>query len=200
MINPYTIHNKKYQYSQQGWSKGLTKETDQRVANMSVSLKNSSTVKGIAATPEKEELRKQKISNSMKENKKCGGYRHGSGIGKHGYYKGYWCDSTYELVFIIYCLDHQIKFERCPYVYEYVYENKKHKYHPDFLMGDDSLVEIKGYMTDLVNIKIKSVNDRPIKILMKKDMQNMFDYVQNTYIYTNLTDLYDKVEESGLFQ
>lgn len=200
MINSYTIHNKKHQYSQQGWSKGLTKETDQRIANMSASLKNSPNVSGIAATPEKEAVRRQRISNSMKKNKDCGGYRHGSGRGKHGYYKGYWCDSTYELVFIIYCLDHQIKFERCPYVYEYTYENEKHKYHPDFLMSDGSLVEIKGYMTDLVNIKIASVNDRPIKVLMKKDMQNMFDYVQNTYIYKDLTDLYDKVEESGLSQ
>ena len=28
----------------------------------------------------------------------------------------------------------------------------------------------------------------------------VFDYVQNTYVHKDLTDLYDKVEESGLSQ
>ena len=58
MINPYIIHNKKNNYSEQGWSKGLTKENDSRVAKMSTSLKNSPNVKGVASTPEKEQIRR----------------------------------------------------------------------------------------------------------------------------------------------
>ena len=200
MVNPYIIHNKKNNYSEQGWSKGLTKENDSRIAKMSISLKNSPNVKGVASTPEKEQIRRQKISRSMKNNPNSGGYWQGSGRSKHGYYKGYWCDSTYELVFVIYCLDHQINFKRCPYVYKYTYENEQHQYHPDFLMEDGSLIEIKGYMTNLVNVKLNAVQDRPIKILMKDDIQYMFDYVKKTYTYNDLSDLYDKVEESGLFR
>lgn len=67
-------------------------------------------------------------------------------------------------------------------------------------MEDGSLIEIKGYMTNLVNVKLNAVQDRPIKILMKDDIQYMFDYVKKTYTYNDLSDLYDKVEESGLFR
>ena len=35
--------------------------------------------------------------------RKCsGGYIPKSGVGKGGWYKGVWCDSTYELVWVIY--------------------------------------------------------------------------------------------------
>ena len=39
-----------------------------------------------------------------------GGKRHGSGRGKKGWYKGYYCDSTWELAWVIYQLDHGVKF------------------------------------------------------------------------------------------
>ena len=41
----------------------------------------------------------------MKKNPLSGGLRHGSGRGKKGWYKGYWCDSTWELAWVIYQLD-----------------------------------------------------------------------------------------------
>ena len=48
----------------------------------------------------------------MKKNPKSGGLRHGSGKGKKGWYKGIFCDSTYELVFVIYYKDHEIPIKR----------------------------------------------------------------------------------------
>lgn len=134
---------------------------------------------------------RNKISNSLKNNPNAGGLRKGSGTGKHGYYKGYWCDSTYELVYVIYNLDHGILFKRCDRVYEYEYNGEKHKYYPDFELEDGSLIEIKGYYNELVDIKAKAVTDRPISILYKKDIEFAFEYVKNNYTYKKLEDLYD---------
>lgn len=44
--------------------------------------------------------------------KNRGGYREGSGRSKSGYYKGFFCGSTYELVYYIYCKDHNINIDR----------------------------------------------------------------------------------------
>jgi hypothetical protein len=146
---------------------------------------------GAASTLEKEIQRRQHISSTAKINKKSGGLRVNSGRGKKGIYKGYYCDSTYELVYIIYNIDHNIKFERCTLKYDYECNGEKHKYHPDFILEDGSLVEIKGYMRDVDLIKLNSVKDRPIKLLFEKDLKYAFDYVKQNYIYNKLTDLYE---------
>lgn len=127
----------------------------------------------------------------MKRNPNAGGFRKGSGRGKKGVYKGYFCDSTYELVFVIYNIDHDIKFKRNLIGYEYQHGNKIHTYYSDFILEDGSLVEIKGYYTDLVDIKAKAVN-KPLKILYRKDLQYAFDYVKTNYTYDKLEDLYEK--------
>ena len=134
----------------------------------------------------------QLISNKTKANPNCGGCRPHSGWGKSGTYKGYYCDSTYELVYIIYNLDHNIKFERNKTYYLYEYQGKTYKYYPDFLLENNTLVEIKGYMDDKNKAKIAAVNDREIIVLMKNDLQYAFDYVKANYKYKFLKDLYDK--------
>ena len=131
----------------------------------------------------------KRISDGSKG--RSGGVRPGAGYGKHGCYKGYYCDSTYELVFVIYNLDHSIEFKRNKKYYLYPTDKGISKYFPDFVMSDGSLVEIKGRITDTVMHKIASVNDTPIRLLLKDDLQYAFDYVKNTYEYKNLYDLYD---------
>jgi hypothetical protein len=131
------------------------------------------------------------IGSNIKDNPNGGGLRKGSGNGKHGSYKGYYCDSTYELVYVIYNIDHNIRFKRNHTYYNYTYNGKEKKYYPDFVLEDNSLVEIKGYYTDEVKAKLDSVKDRPIKILYKDDLKYAFDYVSNNYAYNSLTDLYD---------
>lgn len=90
------------------------------------------------------------------ENKKGGqgGCRKGSGRGKHGWYKNYWCDSSYELSFVIYNLDHNIRFERNKIGFDYVYNNENYKFYPDFIV-DGKYIEIKGYFNDKQLEKIK---------------------------------------------
>lgn len=174
------------------WNKGLSAETDARIKRLTESVHNyykthAGTQTGRPRTAEE----KKKISSTMKLNGKSGGIRTGSGRGHKGHYKGYYCDSTYELVWTIYCLDHNIQFKRCKLAYEYTYKNEKHKYYPDYEMSDGSLVEIKGYHNEVVDLKTASVKDRLIKVLYKKDLKEMFDYVEQNYQYTELTDLYD---------
>ena len=174
------------------WNKGLTKDTNSKVAEIakkvSISMVGHST--GVGATPEKEAERRKKISDYAKSSG-LGGYVHGSGRGKKGRYKGFFCDSTYELVYIIYNLDNNIEFKRCDRTYPYQYEGMLHYYHPDFELADGSLVEIKGYHTQLVDVKVASVNDRPIKVLYENDLLYAFKWVSEHYTYDDITDLYE---------
>ena len=103
------------------WNKGLTADTDERIRKGLIKarerieeLKKQGVriYNGHAKTSEKQLQRKRKISETMKKNPLCGGKRHGSGRGKKGWYKGYWCDSSWELALVIYNLEHNIKFER----------------------------------------------------------------------------------------
>ena len=109
----------------------------------------------------------------------CGGYRINSNRSHHGYYKGIYCDSTFELAYLIYCLDHNIDIKRCNEVFEYEYEGKKHKYHPDFIVNGE-IIEIKNYYREINDIKLNAVN-KPIKILYYDDLKPIFDYVAKTY-------------------
>src|ERR1035437_2452448 len=98
-------------------------------------------------TLENEIIRRQKISATMLKNKRCGGYRHGSGIGKKGWYKGYWCDSSWELAWVIYNIEHNILFERNHIGFEYVYNNCSYKYYPDFKINN-TYYEIKAFLRE----------------------------------------------------
>jgi len=121
---------------------------------------------------------------------KCsGGIRNGSSRGKHGWYKGFWCDSSYELAFLIYCLEHNIKVERNRKGYKYYYKEKNHYYYPDFRVNG-ILTEIKNYKSELTNIKLKSVDEK-INIIYKDTIKPFLNYVENKY-GKNFIRLYDK--------
>lgn len=111
--------------------------------------------------------------------KNTGGYREGSGRSKSGYWKGDFCGSTYELVYWIYCKEHNIPIERNTKRYPYTFEGKEHTYLPDYIV-DGELVEIKGYVTPLVYAKAAAVKEG-IKILTIKDLEPMMEYVDSVY-------------------
>jgi len=149
---------------------------------ISDSLKGGS--KGISSSPEKEVERKLKISSSMKKNPLSGGLRKGSGRGKKGWYKGYWCDSSWELAWVIYNLDHNIKFERNKVGFEYEYKNQKRKYHPDFIISE-TYYEIKGRrsfekMDEENKEKIRQFKNN-IVILYENQMKPYLNYVIKEY-------------------
>jgi len=107
-----------------------------------------------------------------------GGKRHGSGRGKKGWYKGIFCDSSWELAFVIYHLDHNLNISRCTENRTYEWKGKVHTYIPDFVT-DEGVIEIKGYDTEQWQEKIKQNQD--VKVLYKDDMQPYLNYCRLTY-------------------
>lgn len=122
---------------------------------------------------------KKKISETCKKNKLSGGYRQGSGRGKKGTYKGYYCDSSWELAYVIYNIDHNIKFERNEELFPYEFNGEQHKYKPDFIEGD-TYVEIKGYFTEQVKAKDKAFPFK-LKYIDKNSIKPYIAYVERTY-------------------
>lgn len=166
----YNEYNLKRKINNQvGWSRGLTKETDERIAKMSKSLKG----KGHSQT----QATKQRLSEVAKH-RKFGGYNKGSGRGKQGWYKGIWCDSSYELAFVIYNLEHNISFKRNKDKFVYEYNGKSYRYTPDFKIGN-TYIEIKGFKTEKDTYKWNSCSN--LKVLFKEDLQKEFDYVITKY-------------------
>ena len=124
-----------------------------------------------------ENSRRDKISKRMKE--VGGGYRKGSGRGKKGRYKGYWCDSSWELAWVIYNIEHQIKFKRNTKGFKYNFKGKEHKYYPDFKIGD-TFFEIKGYVTEQSISKIDGFKSK-IEVIDKNKIKPFLKYVIEKY-------------------
>lgn len=141
-------------------------------------------------------LKKYKIDN-MPRPKVVGGYRPGSGRSKHGYYKGIYCGSTYELCWVIYNLDHNTKFTRFP---SYL-EKDGLKYYPDFLLEDSkTIIETKGYESCVsVDRKTKLAESFGYKVIVlrKKELEPIFDYVTKKYKTKRFYTLYDNYTPDG---
>lgn len=129
------------------WNKGLTAETDDRVKRQRDSLRKSILENGAKSHPQTAETRK-KISETMKA-RGHGGYRHGSGRGKKGWYKGIFCDSSWELAFVLWCEINKKEFYRAKETFQYKYKGKIRKYLPDFKYKcKDNIwryLEVKGF-------------------------------------------------------
>lgn len=113
---------------------------------------------------------------------RAGGVRHGSGRGKMGWYKGYWCDSTWELAYVIYNLDHKIEFKRNTLSFSYIWKGKVRSYYPDFILPDGTFIEIKGYVNEQTKEKIKQFPyPDKLKLLCKPEMITILAYVTTKY-------------------
>ena len=151
-----------------GWTKGYTEENRKKFLGSP----------GHCLDPEQEKIRRSKISSSMKKNPKAGGYRKGSGIGSKGYYNNIYCDSTWELAFVVYHIEHELKIERCKEKRKYIFEEKERFYYPDFIT-DEGIIEIKGYSSKQWEAKYKYNQD--VKVLYQNDMKKYLDYVISKY-------------------
>lgn len=169
------------------WNKGLTKQSDARIQKsaktFSENLKSGKTKCSFKGKKHKKE--------TIEKLRLLGGYRKGSGRGISGKFKGYYCDSSWELAYVIYCLENNIALKRNTEFFEYTYEDKKHKYLPDFKIGDD-YIEIKGYMTSIDVEKIKQFpKNKILKVLGKLELKEVFEYVIKKY-GKNYVELYEK--------
>lgn len=112
---------------------------------------------------------------------KVGGYRKNSGRGKMGWYKGYWCQSSWELAWVIFMLDNNKKFIRNLQGFDYIFEGKVRKFFPDFYIQEEGYyIEIKGWPNPMTDSKIAQF-PKEIRILYKKDMEFVLNYVKNKY-------------------
>ena len=155
------------------WAKGLTKDTDSRIKAKPHRLgkRFGASLNGHTAET------KERLSVVAKS-RNLGGYVKGSGRGKKGWYNGIFCDSSWELVYVIYCLDHNIQIVRNTDCLLYEYNGQTRKYIPDFIV-DDMYVEIKGYITEQWLAKLEY--NKNVKVLYEKDLQPVFEYVINKY-------------------
>lgn len=144
-------------------------------------------------TCSKECLSKLKHMRSL--GNKGGGFRKGSAKNyKHGYYNGIYCDSSWELCYVVYCNENNIKISRNKNYFEYLYEGKIHKYYPDFILEDGTYVEIKGYSNDIVKTKIDQLpKNIKYKILYYNDIKPMINYCINKYGKNYVDILYEKI-------
>ena len=120
--------------------------------------------------------KEQWLENNWKP--KIGGYRKGSGRGKSGWYKGIYCDSSWELAFVIYHLDNNLNIQRCKEKRYYIFENKTHIYYPDFIT-DNGIIEIKGFKTK--QWEAKELQNPDIKIIGKNEIKFYIDYCKKIY-------------------
>ena len=95
--------------------------------------------------------------------------------------KGYYCDSSWELAFVIYNLEHNIKFERNKKRFAYIFENETHNYIPDWIVNGE-YVEIKGYWSERWQAKLDQFpKEEKLTVLTKKEIKPYLDYVIESY-------------------
>jgi len=175
------------------WNKGLTQETDDRVARVTRRLQRTMKEKA-----ENGELRgcfsKEYFGSNehLKNSAKGGGYHKNLGRGRQGSYKGIWCDSSWELAFVVYHLEHGIPFERNWKKFKYIFDGVTHTYIPDFVYPDGTYIEVKGYFDKRSQEKLKQFRGK-ISLLQHKDMENMLYYTTLKY-GKDFIHLYDTPE------
>lgn len=146
---------------------------------------------GRASTQEKELERIAKITSKAKLNN--GGYRKGSGRGKKGWYSGIFCDSSWELAYILYAKDNDFSITKNTEFRTYEWKGKIRKYLPDFIVNG-RLVEIKGYKTEQWIAKYNSNQD--VDVLYEDKMKPILEYVTEKY-GKNFIKLYEESRDAG---
>ncbi len=105
-------------------------------------------------------------------------YQPGGGHGKCGWYSGIYCASSWQLAYVIYCLQHNINISRCTQKRTYYIEGQVHQYNPDFVV-ENKIIQIKGWEND--TWKYKQEQHPDVVVLRENDLKPMFQYVINKY-------------------
>lgn len=174
--------------SNQGWAKGLNKNSDIRVKNNSLSKIEhfkgcSGNFKGHCHSEET----KRKLSEAQLKIDHDAHDRNSHG--KRGYIDDIFFMSTWELAYYIYMRDHGHKISRCNLKFDYEYEGKKHKYTPDFILDGHAIIEVKGRETSLDQYKYTLVDN--LQVVYMKDILPMISWVKANYGIDDLSSLYN---------
>ncbi len=171
-------------YLNDGWVCGASNYTKLKCKEASNKFVHS----GISKTPEQEQLRKSKISKTMMGNKNWM-YNKRHGNGKKGHYHGIYCDSTWELAFLVYCFDNNVSVKRCNLQYKYMFEGEEHIYIPDFITPE-GIIEVKGRIDAKAREKIQQFPE--VILYDKEKMKPIIKYVSEKYGIEFWKVLYDK--------
>lgn len=120
---------------------------------------------------------KNRLSKAMKG--KSGGIRKKGGRGKQGWFNGIFCNSSWELAYLIYCNDHNIEVIRNKKGFPYIFEGQEFKFYPDFIVNG-GFVEIKGYLNKKQEAKIKKF-PHEIKVISKEEIKPYLSYAKEKY-------------------
>lgn len=182
-------------FGRAAWNKGLTKETNDIIRQYSDHMKalvkqnghiGCVGLKGAESTSANILVR-EKISKTMSLL-----YAYPRGWAKRGWYRGIWCDSSWELAFVLYCFDNNINFIRNKDSFPYTWDGYTHNYTPDFYLPDqDMYIEIKGQYTEKEQAKIEQFS-KSITVYQYTEMLPILDYVTSKY-GDNFTDLYEAI-------
>jgi hypothetical protein len=136
----------------------------------------------------------QKLAQSKRMKGRTGGARPNSGSYKRGWYKEFYCGSSWELAYLIYCLEHNIEIKRCDEYFEYILNDDIYKYYPDFIINNNKYIEVKGkrWRPDKVQAKIDQfpLNKKLIIIEGYDGIKFYLNYVNKKY-GTDFVKLYD---------
>lgn len=162
-ISSFVNYNSTIRGKRTAWNKGLTKETDVRVAKQVKTFKTRFS-QGLYE-------RHSKPTNTTY----CSRY-------KYGTYKGFYCDSSWELAFLIYHLDIGDKVIRNVESFDYVTtDGLNRKFFPDFKIGD-TFYEIKGGYDKQASNKLRAFpKDLPLKWISGKEIQFYVNYAKTKF-------------------
>lgn len=122
--------------------------------------------------------------------KKLGGYRAKGGRGKQGWYKGIYCNSSWQLAYVMYCKDHNIDIKRNNTGYQYLFEDvKPSHYYPDFIINGQQFVQVKGFKDARWQYKMKYFPYK-LKVIDGDSINYYLSYAKQTY-GANFVQLYE---------
>ena len=142
-------------------------------------VKRSSSIKNYREKLSEEEKKNISEKISKKLTGRIAGPKVGLGRGHKGWYKGIWCDSSYELAYVYDCLEKGLSIRRNTERFPYVWEGVEKGYYPDFIVEED-LVEIKGYSNPQTEFKMSQCT-KPLTILREKDLKKSLDSIKLKY-------------------
>lgn len=163
------------------WNKDLTKENSEGLKKLSISIikgyKTGKIKPVFFGKKHTEETRKK-----WKQNPNMGGLREGSGLGIKGWYREFYCRSTWELAWIVFQIESNISVLQNKDYFVYSFEGENHKYFPDFIINN-VYYEIKGYRNKNVEAKIEQFPKEKKLILIegKKEIKPFIDYCEKKY-------------------
>lgn len=146
--------------------------------------------KGRARTNDAEMLRRKRISERMKGNTNWERNKR-RGNGKKGTYKGIYCDSAWELAYLVYHVEHGLFIKRCTIRLPFIWNGEEHIYIPDF-ETNDGIIEIKGRKSNKSLEKEKQYPN--IKVVDADGIKPYIEYCVKKYGGDFYKKLYDDKE------